>query len=1079
MQRAKSDEERWRTEKLLSWDPDMRLGVIQQAQQMHAMWALKLQQYNDLFQEALIEALQDFKHKQVKPSNAFTELPDDMIDSVLEKLDEGESDARKMIQGLKDTLKRKQKQLRQYKAELTELEDIRQVTAWDGLEQNLEQVKNRINRRTKELEALEEDYDERKRQFSHHFSPEKRKIWKKLHHSDRTVTPSRAYADLPAELKGRIEAEALELKRADARQAPVFPNGTRISFDMARRTNRETGHEGVVQDYNFGHYRILRDSGNVWIMRPGDDIVNIEMVSASQVATHLPLGSRVMFSNDDRRSLNYALATVDDTNSQEATTERDQEGEIVNFYRGVYTICDNANRVSYLRQNDVSPVPRAPRNVSASETCPLCLDDDAEEIALCENLGGEDENGERRGHGVCAACLPEYMERARDNCLVCRSPYGNTWREAKRKTYLPATFELLAHQLTCLCCFEVTAQHVQQWYDWEEFMDEDRDGHEQTWKSQFLIDKRKIQSALDTADEWDFSEQEKVRSWWLMTKLLHYELMKMNLKDLARYLTQTCGYDVTFNEVRLWRIVKSKDMAAEKSNFVSYFEKLLKRIGRASTPNEKKWVKKWWEVEREEYLSKISSSTFQDHDSSSIAQGLENEFTIMPTFRENFVTYGFSEEEALRIIRNMRRSFRFFPDNDYTVDFEDEEFCLLITQIAVESLSSDMVLWGRFESFVDAYHRSAIAKLSADTVNAPLANVVPSETCPLCLDDDAEEIALCENLGDFVNAEGERQGHGVCNTCLPAYLATGRDNCLICRTPYGERWQAVRQNYLPEPDPWIREMQDHMAQNSDDSDVSLPYDDDSSSSDDDGPAVPFYGSRPTTRIPVFRRNQAPQLFREGFAGAYTQEDNGGFDLIEDRDNVRQFPDPFEIGSSVWASENSIYTELSRHIPDHARLPSNERYIGLGWVVNAWREGSEVDEDESTWWYTIEWDLSWVSATQPVYIRTDHPRAHLQMEQPRSFARDWVREVPSFHIDVEFKVDGFTPAFDVLSGMTRWETIYCRVIRKMPILGNTNQLVALSREDGTFIQYKLVRSVDIFRGCELERFQFKPHVWPDT
>ena len=719
MQRAKSDEERWRTEKHLSWDPDMRLGVIQQAQQMHAMWALKLQQYNDLFQEALIEALQDFKHKQVKPSNAFTELPDDMIDSVLEKLDEGESDARKMIQGLKDTLKRKQKQLRQYKAELTELEDIRQVTAWDGLEQNLEQVKNRINRRTKELEALEEDYDERKRQFSHHFSPEKRKIWKKLHHSDRTVTPSRAYADLPAELKGRIEAEALELKRADARQAPVFPNGTRISFDMARRTNRETGHEGVVQDYNFGHYRILRDSGNVWIMRPGDDIVNIEMVSASQVATHLPLGSRVMFSNDDRRSLNYALATVDDTNSQEATTERDQEGEIVNFYRGVYTICDNANRVSYLRQNDVSPVPRAPRNVSASETCPLCLDDDA------------------------------------------------------------------------------------------------------------------------------------------------------------------------------------------------------------------------------------------------------------------------------------------------------------------------------------------------------------------------EEIALCENLGDFVNAEGERQGHGVCNTCLPAYLATGRDNCLICRTPYGERWQAVRQNYLPEPDPWIREMQDHMAQNSDDSDVSLPYDDDSSSSDDDGPAVPFYGSRPTTRIPVFRRNQAPQLFREGFAGAYTQEDNGGFDLIEDRDNVRQFPDPFEIGSSVWASENSIYTELSRHIPDHARLPSNERYIGLGWVVNAWREGSEVDEDESTWWYTIEWDLSWVSATQPVYIRTDHPRAHLQMEQPRSFARDWVREVPSFHIDVEFKVDGFTPAFDVLSGMTRWETIYCRVIRKMPILGNTNQLVALSREDGTFIQYKLVRSVDIFRGCELERFQFKPHVWPDT
>ena len=114
MQRAKSDEERWRTEKHLSWDPDMRLGVIQHAQQMHAVWALKLQQYNDLFQEALIEALQDFKHKQVKPSNAFTELPNDMIDSVLEKLDEKESDARKLIQGLKDTLQRKQRQLQRF-----------------------------------------------------------------------------------------------------------------------------------------------------------------------------------------------------------------------------------------------------------------------------------------------------------------------------------------------------------------------------------------------------------------------------------------------------------------------------------------------------------------------------------------------------------------------------------------------------------------------------------------------------------------------------------------------------------------------------------------------------------------------------------------------------------------------------------------------------------------------------------------------------------------------------------------------------------------------------------------------------
>jgi hypothetical protein len=272
-------------------------------------------------------------------------------------------------------------------------------------------------------------------------------------------------------------------------------------------------------------------------------------------------------------------------------------------------------------------------------------------------------------------------------------------------------------------------------------------------------------------------------------------------------------------------------------------------------------------------------------------------------------------------------------------------------------------------------------------------------------------------------------------------------------------------------------MQDYMAaQDSEDSDASLPYDDNSSGSDEDGPR---YRSRSRDPTPVFRGRQAPELFHEAFAGARTQEDNEGFDSSEERDSVRHYPDPLEIGSRVWAARSSIYTELSRHIPDHTRLPSNERYIGLGWVLNAWREEVDVGEDASIWWYTIEWDLSWVSAAEPVYIRTDHPRAHLQVEQPRSFARDWVREVPSFHIDIQFKVDGFMPAFDVLSGLDQFHPIYCRIIRKMPMLGTTTELVALSREDGTFIQYKLVRPIDIFRGCELERFQFKPHVWPDT
>lgn len=74
-------------------------------------------------------------------------------------------------------------------------------------------------------------------------------------------------------------------------------------------------------------------------------------------------------------------------------------------------------------------------------------------------------------------------------------------------------------------------------------------------------------------------------------------------------------------------------------------------------------------------------------------------------------------------------------------------------------------------------------------------DVQPSETCPICLED-SEQVALCTNLGDFVNADGVRQGHGVCVECLSDYLASGRTSCVVCRQPHDEAmW--IRQGLRP------------------------------------------------------------------------------------------------------------------------------------------------------------------------------------------------------------------------------------------------------------------------------------------
>tara|TARA_B100000405_G_scaffold301834_1_gene263923 strand:+ start:15903 stop:18893 length:2991 start_codon:yes stop_codon:yes gene_type:complete len=84
------------------------------------------------------------------------------------------------------------------------------------------------------------------------------------------------------------------------------------------------------------------------------------------------------------------------------------------------------------------------------------------------------------------------------------------------------------------------------------------------------------------------------------------------------------------------------------------------------------------------------------------------------------------------------------------------------------------------------------------------ASVQPSEACPLCLEDN-EEVPLCANLGDYVNADGARQGHGVCTACLPSYLETGRNTCLMCREPYGDQWLTLRQQYGFEQDDVVME----------------------------------------------------------------------------------------------------------------------------------------------------------------------------------------------------------------------------------------------------------------------------------
>ena len=130
--------------------------------------------------------------------STIIELPRDMLDTIYEKYSEGENDAGRALASLKDRLHRKQQQLNRYKEERSDLEDIRKMTVllgdpWDGLAQDLGRVQDRVHRATRELEALEQEYDRRQRERAIHFSPQSASFCVYFGKIGRCTHPSRAW----------------------------------------------------------------------------------------------------------------------------------------------------------------------------------------------------------------------------------------------------------------------------------------------------------------------------------------------------------------------------------------------------------------------------------------------------------------------------------------------------------------------------------------------------------------------------------------------------------------------------------------------------------------------------------------------------------------------------------------------------------------------------------------------------------------------------------------------------------------------------------------------------------------------
>ena len=149
-------------------------------------------------------------------------------------------------------------------------------------------------------------------------------------------------------------------------------------------------------------------------------------------------------------------------------------------------------------------------------------------------------------------------------------------------------------------------------------------------------------------------------------------------------------------------------------------------------------------------------------------------FPVMPTMRENLLSYGMSAEEARLFISETG----FDPDYDHTPDFKNFRICREVKLDIEDSRVLPLMLKRKFCAFVDAYHRSA--------VTSEHGVISQSEMCPLCLDEEAKTVPLCVNTWQETPGSTDKTGHGVCDNCLPMYLKPNPARCLICKEEYNK-----------------------------------------------------------------------------------------------------------------------------------------------------------------------------------------------------------------------------------------------------------------------------------------------------
>ena len=385
--------------------------------------------------------------------------------------------------------------------------------------------------------------------------------------------------------------------------------------------------------------------------------------------------------------------------------------------------------------------------VTPSETCPICLDEDTPEVALCANLGDYvNADGERQGHGVCTSCLPRYLLNGRDNCLICRTPYGEVYHKVASST--EQTWGVMAEIFTTICQYTITKQDVKDWHDFMQMYFETNLGgvgnfmrrmletdiypsrQRNSFENFFLARQRALRRIRTRSQGQKFSEI------WSRDKDAMQTITTGVLDKMATQLTKCCGYTVTLEVVQLWH--------DRRKGFLRWWEKDIPGIylvALRDTPVTYRQVQNWFE-----YFFLLAWK-FCRCDSSNV--------------------WYMSEKDGW--------------GNDPQKMYEDE------IKVWKEWWQSERIFW-------DAEHHQDPRYTEGIRPQRLPVNVLPSETCPICLDDDAPEVALCENLGDYVDANGVRQGHGVCTSCLPGYLQNGRDNCLVCRTPYSGKWLEAKSN---------------------------------------------------------------------------------------------------------------------------------------------------------------------------------------------------------------------------------------------------------------------------------------------